>query len=264
MKSKYPPLAVTIRPLILIPYRNIVLQTLRRTGMNATAEDHRKTYLPGMGHDWLLPLYDPLCRLLGIESAHRLLVDRADIRMDHRVLEIGCGTGNLALLVKRLHPDADVIGLDPDAKVLARARRKAGRKALSIQLDRGFAQELPYPDASFDRVLSALMFHHLGSDEKGETLREVRRVLRPGGSLHLLDFGGAKVRSDGFMARMSHRNALLSDNFGDRIPALMGEAGFADSTEVAHRVTRVLGRATYYCATVPPAGLDGETRRQTP
>ncbi len=218
--------------------------------MNAKAEGPRKAYVPGMGHDRLLPLYDPFCRLLGIASVHRTLVDQAGIRPGHRVLEIGCGTGNLALLVKRLHPRAEVVGLDPDPKALARARRKAGRKALPVLLDLGFAEELPYPDASFDRVFSAFMFHHLKPDGKEKTLREIRRVLKPGGSLHLLDLGGAKVRSDGFMARLQHRSELLRDNFGDRIPTLMREAGFADPTEVAHRVTKVLGRVTYYRATV--------------
>ncbi len=214
-----------------------------------TTEGHGKDYLPAMGHDRLLPLYDLLYRLLGIASVHRPLVDQAGIRPGHRVLEIGCGTGNLAFLAKRLHPDAEVVGLDPDPKALARARRKAGRKALSVRLDLGFAQELPYADASFDRVLSAFMFHHLGPDEKEDTLREVRRVLKPGGSLHLLDFGGAKVRSDGFIARLSHRSELLRDNFGDRIPTLMRAAGFADPTEVAHRIT-IFGRVTYYQAAV--------------
>ena len=216
-----------------------------------TTERHGNDYVPGMGHDWLLPLYDPLNRLLGIASVHRPLVDQAEIRPGHRVLEIGCGTGNLALLAKRLHPDAEVVGLDPDPKALARARRKAGRKALPVRLDLGFAQELPYPDASFDRVLSALMFHHLGPDEKEKALREVRRVLKPGGSLHLLDFGGAKASSDGFMARLSHRHGCLRDNFEDRIPTLMRKAGLADPTEVAHQVKKVLGRVTYYRATVP-------------
>ncbi len=224
--------------------------------MSATAEGHRKTYVPGMGHDRLLPLYDPLCRLLGMAKVHRPLVDQAGIRPGQRVLEIGCGTGNLALLVKRLHPDAEVVGLDPDPKALARARRKSERRALNVQLARGFAEQLPYPDGSFDRVLSAFMFHHLGPNEKEATLREVRRVLKPGGSLHLLDFGGAKVSSDGFMARLSHRNELLRDNFGDRIPTLMREAGLTDPTEVDHRVRRVLGRVTYYRAVVPLAESD--------
>ena len=216
---------------------------------SATMEEPPKTYLPGMGHDRLLPLYDPLQKLLGFESIHRQLVDQAGIRPNHRLIEIGCGTGNLSILIKRLHPQAEVVGLDPDPKALARARRKAAREAISVQLDRGFAEELPYPDASFDRVFSAFMFHHLEPDEKEKTLQEARRVLKPGGSLHMLDFGGAKVRSDGFIARLLHRSERLRDNFGDRIPTLMREAGFADPTEIAHRVT-IFGRVTYYRATV--------------
>ena len=228
--------------------------------MSATAEEPRKRYVPAMGHDRLLPLYDPLQRLLGLGSVHRWLVDQARIQPDQRVLEIGCGTGNLAILIKRLHPGTQVIGIDPDAKALARAQRKAGREALSVRLDSGFAEELPYPDASFDRVLSALMFHHLGPEEKERTLDEARRVLKPGGSLHLLDFGGEQVRSDGFLTRLHHRSESLRDNFGDRIPTLMREAGFADPTEVAHRVT-IAGRLTYYRASTPPEGSDA--RRTT-
>jgi ubiquinone/menaquinone biosynthesis C-methylase UbiE len=222
-------------------------------GMDVTTEGRGDHYLPGMGHDRLMPLYDPLCRLLRISRLHRPLVDQADIRPGQRVLEIGCGTGNLALLVGRLHPGAEVVGLDPDPKALARARRKAERRSLAVRFDHGFAQELPYADASFDRVLSALMFHHLGPDERERALREVRRVLQPGGSLHLVDFGGARERSDGLMARLSHRSPLLQDNFGGRIPELMREAGLAEPSEVAHRVSRVMGRLTYYRAVAPAA-----------
>jgi len=232
--------------------------------MGAMAEGHEKTYVPGMGHERLLPLYDPLCRLLGMPKIHRSLVDQAEIGPGQRVLEIGCGTGNLALLVKRLHPNAEVVGLDPDARALARARRKCERRGLDVQLDRGFAEELSYPDGSFDRVLSAFMFHHLGPDEKEAVLREVRRVLKPGGSLHLLDFGGEKASEDGFVARLSHRNGLLRDNFGERIPALMREAGLADPTEVDHRVGRVLGRVTYYRAVAQLAGSESAQPSEDP
>src|SRR5919112_1649778 len=79
------------------------------------------------------------------------------------------------------------------------------------------------------------------------TLTEARRVLKPNASLHLVDFGGAKVRSDGFIGRLQHRSERLRDNFGDRIPTLMRKVGFAVPTEVAHRVT--IGRVTYYRAT---------------
>src|SRR4051812_13799571 len=82
-----------------------------------------RRFLPGMGRDWLLPLYDPFTRLIGVQAAHRKLVDQAELVSADRVLEIGCGTGNLALLVKRTQPHLDVVGLDPDPKALARAGR---------------------------------------------------------------------------------------------------------------------------------------------
>ncbi len=216
----------------------------------AVAGPHRP-YVPGMGHDWLLPFYDPLQKVLGIESLHRTLVDQADLRPGDRVLEIGCGTGNLLLLIKRLEPRADVVGLDPDPKALARARRKAARRSLPVQLDQGFAGTLPYPDASFDHMFSALMFHHLGPGEKVGALREARRVLRPGGSLHLLDFGGSKPHSGGLLARRIHRPGRLQGNLGDRIPTMMREANFEPAMELDHKVARFVGAVAYFRASVP-------------
>jgi ubiquinone/menaquinone biosynthesis C-methylase UbiE len=96
------------------------------------------------------------------------------------------------------------------------------------------------------------MFHHLDLGGKRAMLREARRVLRPGGSLHLLDLGGTVDRSDGFLARRAYRNPRLRDNLGDRIPELMREAALADPTEVAHRV-KLVGRLTFYRAHAPHA-----------
>src|SRR6266542_3706083 len=174
----------------------------------ATAAPGR-SYLPAMGRDWLLPLYDPFTRALGVRTAHRRLIEQ------------------------------------PDPRALARAGRKARRADLTVRLDRGFASELPYPDASFDRVVSAFMFHHLEPADRLAVLREVRRVLAPGGSLHLLDFGGAGEGSEGLPARLAHRSHRLHDNFGDRIPTLMREAGLVDPAETGHRVG-LLGRYTYW------------------
>jgi SAM-dependent methyltransferase len=205
-----------------------------------------RRFLPGMGRDWLLPLYDPFTRLIGVESAHRKLADQAELESAERVLEIGCGTGNLALLVKRMRPRLDVVGLDPDAKALARAGRKARRAGLTLEFDRGFADELPYPDGSFDRVLSSLMFHHLDADLRLASLLEVLRVLRPGGSLHLMDFGGDSHHLHG-LARFARRSPTLKDNWDDRIPTLMGEAGFSDATETG-QLTKRIGPLSYYRA----------------
>jgi methylase of polypeptide subunit release factors len=100
--------------------------------------DSRKTYLPAAGRDWLLPLYDPLVKLLGGDTARKILLDQANVRSGHRVLDIGCGTGTFAKLIKGLHPGVDIVGLDPDPKALARAKRKVERSAVSIRFDQGF------------------------------------------------------------------------------------------------------------------------------
>jgi len=206
-----------------------------------------RPYIPAAGRDWLLVFYDPLSKLLGTEAAHRELIEQARLRPGQRVLEIGCGTGNLTMLVKALHPAVDVVGLDPDQKALDRARRKADRQRVSVTLDRGYSDELPYPDGSYDCVLSALMFHHLQRDVKSRTLQAVGRVLRPGGSLHVLDFGGSHDRADGFLARLLHRSEHVRDNSPDTILALMRNAGFVDPMEVAQRPS-LFGRMSYYRA----------------
>ena len=212
-------------------------------------ETHR-SFIPAAGRDWLLPFYDPLTKLLGTASALRELVDQADLEPGHRILDIGCGTGTLAILIKRLHPKAEIVGLDPDPKALARARRKAERARVQVEFTRGFSDDLPFPDASFDRQLSSFMFHHLSSDVKLATLRETRRVLQPGGTLHLLDFGGSQRRSDGLLARLLHRDDHIRDNLEGRIPALMRDAGLADPVELAHRKT-IFGTIAFYRARAP-------------
>ena len=213
----------------------------------------KRTYLPAAGSDWLLPFYDPFTKLLGVEAVHRQLIELAGIRPGDRVLEIGCGTGNLSILAKRLQPAAEVVGMDPDPKALIRARRKAERAGAAVHFDQGFSEELPYPDGSFDKVLSAFMFHPLQPDAKKLALLETRRVLRPAGSLHLVDFSEGNDRPHGFhgfLARLiHHRHGSQSD---DSVIALMLEAGFHDPRELAHQA-HILGRITYYGASVSNA-----------
>jgi ubiquinone/menaquinone biosynthesis C-methylase UbiE len=214
-------------------------------------EESRRTYIPAAGHDWALPLYDPIVTLLGGARARMALLDQASIQTGHRILDIGCGTGALVTMIKRLHPDVDVVGLDPDPKALTRARRKAERIAVPIQFDQGFSDELPYPDVSFDRVFSSFMLHHLQAGEKERTLREVRRVLKPGGSLHLLDFGGPESRQNGFLTRLFHSSHSLKDNSDSRIIALMSQAGLANPKVVRHG-DMLFGKIAYYQASTVP------------
>jgi ubiquinone/menaquinone biosynthesis C-methylase UbiE len=212
--------------------------------------DSERRFIPAAGWDFLLPLYDPLQWILGGDALKLPLIEQARLEPALRVLDIGCGTGSLTLLIKRRHPAIEVVGLDPDPRALAVAKRKAERAGLGVQLDQGFSDRLPYPDAAFHRVFSSLMFHHLGRDEKAATLREVRRVLRPGGSFHLLDFGPPHSRFARGVVHLFHRAEHLRDNLEDRIPALLGEAGFAGPQELMHRGTLV-GSLSYYRAARP-------------
>jgi len=192
----------------------------------------QRTYLPAAGSDWALPFYDPFVKLLGGDGVRRTLLKQVDLRPGHRVLDIGCGTGTLVTLIKRVNPDVSVVGLDPDPKALTRAKRKAAQAGVAIQFDQGFSDELPYAEGSFDRVLSSFMFHHVGADQREGTLHEVWRVLRPGGSLHLLDFDSSEGHPQGALARWLHARHRLKDNSESRILQLMKVAGFVNSKKV--------------------------------
>jgi ubiquinone/menaquinone biosynthesis C-methylase UbiE len=210
------------------------------------AEKHRH-FVPAAGRDWLLPLYDPFARLFRMESALRRLVEQAGLAPGQRVLDLGCGTGALTLLSKRTQPGIEIVGLDPDAKALARARRKAEDAGLALRLEQGFGDALPFPDESFDRVLSSFMFHHLEAAQKPAVLREVHRVLRPGGVLHLLDFRGGHGLG-ALLAHLVHREESLRANTEHPLTSGMREAGFGQAEEIERR-SSLIGGLVYYAAT---------------
>jgi len=204
-----------------------------------------RTFMPAAGRDVFLPLYDPFMSLFGFRKIQQVLVDQAGLQPNHRVLDVGCGTGTFAVLIKRLHPDIDVVALDPDSKALARGERKAKKAGTSIQFDRGFSDALPYDAGTFDRVFSSMMFHHLRKSEKETTLREVRRVLKPGGRLEFVDF--VISNRHGLLARMLHPQQFLADNADARLVEMMTRAGFTLARQVNYRDT-VFGRTGFYQA----------------
>jgi ubiquinone/menaquinone biosynthesis C-methylase UbiE len=164
------------------------------------------------------------------------------------VLEIGCGTGNLLLAAKHAQPDATFVGVDPDLAALARAHRKARRRRLAVQLDRGYADELPYADDSVEVVLSSFMLHHVPADLREPAMRETRRVLRAGGALHLVDISAADAPAGGRIARRAHRHELGPESAEVGIPDLLRRAGFTDVSETGSDVRRHVGRFAYYRA----------------
>jgi ubiquinone/menaquinone biosynthesis C-methylase UbiE len=209
----------------------------------------QRRYLPAAGRDLFLPLYDLIARLLGADGARQKLFDLLALRPGDRVLDIGCGTGTFATTLKQRYPGVEVTGLDPDPKALARARSKAEQAKVSIGFDQGFADSLEYPAASFDLVFSSFMFHHLEGSTRERTLREVRRVLKPGGSLYLLDFEVSPAGHGLF--NLFHSGQRMRDNTESRILSLMGDAGLSECKKIAIRpVLLGFGRAGYYQAAV--------------
>lgn len=151
---------------------------------------NRNKYIPAAGLGWLTPFYDIIMPPVMRESTIKpRLVEQMKVKKGHRILDLGCGTAALTIMIKKAQPEAEVIGLDIDPRILAFARSKVEREGLDITFELSPATELPYLEESFDRVVSSMVFHHLNRENKARALKEIFRILRPGGELHIADFG---------------------------------------------------------------------------
>ncbi len=193
-------------------------------------------YIPALSFKWLTPLYDPLLKwVMREDTFKRKLVQQANIQPRMKILDLGCGTGTLTLMFKRTHPEAQITGLDGDLKVLDIAREKSC--GADIQWDKGLASSLPYPDSTFDRVVTSLVIHHLNTDDKRLAFKEIHRVLKPDGELYVLDFGAPHSSTARFMTTYMRRLEETADNFDGLIPRFVAEAGFGEVKEAQHFVT---------------------------
>ena len=209
-------------------------------------------YIPALAYRWLTPLYDPVVRLTTRERTFKAaLVAQAQLQPGQRVLDLACGTATLTIAAKRAQPAAEVVGLDGDPQILERARAKAGAEEVELRFDQALSHQMPYADGSFDVALSSLFFHHLDRTAKLATLREARRVLRPGGALHIADWGKAQnvlMRGLFLIVQSLDGFETTADNIAGRLPEFIRECGFIDVAE-KRRFATPLGTVSLYSAT---------------
>jgi ubiquinone/menaquinone biosynthesis C-methylase UbiE len=195
------------------------------------------TYIPALRYRSLTPWYDFIIQATIRESAFKSrLVAQASLKPGDKILDLGCGTGTLTLLLKSAQPAAQVSAIDADPQILGMARDKAARAELEIDFHQVMSNALPFPDSSFDHVFSSLVFHHLTREQKLGTLEEVRRILRPGGQLHIADFGrpqNTALRAAFYFVQIFDGFATTRDNVDGLLPQLINQAGFPTPKETA-------------------------------
>jgi ubiquinone/menaquinone biosynthesis C-methylase UbiE len=185
-------------------------------------------FKPALAYGMLTPLFDLTTALLGFGRRFFADVDDlADVLPDESVLDLGCGTGRLLSALVDRQPAARYTGVDPDPRILTIARRRLEKAGAQVELRQGYAQELSFPAGAFDLVVSTLVFHHLSDGAKRAAMREVARLLRPGGRFLLVDFGPPQTvlsRSLLLVGSLFDGRANLRGNLAGRLPPMLRKA----------------------------------------
>ncbi len=211
-------------------------------------------YVPALRHDWLTPFYDGIVRLTTRKRRFKYaLIDHARLEPGLRVLGLATGSGTLALWMKHDQPTLDLSAVDGDPAILAIARRKATKANAEIQWLQALSTELPFPALHFDRVVASLFFHHLTWETKLRTAREVLRVTKAGGELHVADWGrpqGPLMRGLFVGIQLLDGLANTRDNVAGRLVRLFAQVGFVNVT-TTQTFNTMFGTLALYRATKP-------------
>jgi len=177
------------------------------------------------------PEYDILSSLLGMgvnRPNSRIVIELANVKPGDEVLDVGCGTGNLTLTAQSYAgPGGRVYGIDAAPEMIEVAKKKASRSGLGVVFEVGLIEELAFPDATFDVVISRLAIHHLPDDLKRRGFKEILRVLKPGGHLLIADFKPPTNPVLNHIASALVGSHMMKTNIWS-LPAMLASAGFVE------------------------------------
>lgn len=191
--------------------------------MNTT----HSAYIPAFSSERIRFSCDPLVKWFMRESAiNNRLVEQGRVDKGHRVLDLGCGNATLSMLIKKAQPGAEVIGIDGDRKIIEIAESKTRAQGISIPLYDAKVFDIPCRDNYFDRVFANMLFHQLTTKDKIRTAEEIHRILKPGGELHVADFGMPQNALMALIARISRKFEEMDDNIQGLLPHIAYAADF--------------------------------------
>jgi demethylmenaquinone methyltransferase/2-methoxy-6-polyprenyl-1,4-benzoquinol methylase/phosphoethanolamine N-methyltransferase len=206
-------------------------KSLYAKGANQMTGSHTHTHAPATAGNTIrwAHLYDTLVGVMTLgkgQAIRETTAEIAQIKTGDKVLDVGCGTGDLTFIAKA-HAGAagEVHGTDASPEMIEVARRKATQTGAHINFQVDLIEKMSFPDHTFDVVLSSLMMHHLPNDLKRQGLAEIRRVLKPGGRLVIVDFKRPTTFAEHILTAWLMHGGMQSGV--QDLPALMKEVGFS-------------------------------------
>ena len=203
-------------------------------------------FIPALKFHFLTPFYDFFHSLGGFGKKYyeNILKELNLPNKKIRVLDAGCGTGKLAVEIKKQKPNIRMYAVDADERILTMAKTNATDAHVKIAFEQAFLQKLPFPDSQFDVVYSSQVIHHLTTEAKKEALKEIYRITKKHGTFLLVDFGRPKHWWLPSFALFTKFFEEGDDNFAGRLPEMMVEAGFnvEKMNEYPHTIVMITGR----------------------
>lgn len=180
-----------------------------------------------IGWAWFYDIFGRLVFAGKVKTMMQSTVKLANIQSDEKVLDVGCGTGTLAILAKQTSGhNVKIYGIDASPEMIERAQQKAQQDTVDVDFQIGLVENIQFPDGTFDLVMNSLMMHHLTPDLRQKALVEIYRVLKPGGRLLIVDFEPPKKGLYKTILTLLLGGMTSIDN--TTIPPLVKNAGFID------------------------------------